>query len=117
MAVDRFNVAMRIAAHTREPDDIALAEQLLEERLAETEGLQASPLEQMETLGSKMQVARMTENEARTVETLEELLALFERHPDIANRGRDVVRANLSEIVLLLTRPRGRRRRASDRDR
>jgi tetratricopeptide (TPR) repeat protein/predicted Ser/Thr protein kinase len=99
MAVDKFNVAMRIAAHTRAPDDIALAELLLEERLAETEGLQASPLEQMEALAGKMQVARMTDNEARTVETLEELLALFERHPDIANRGRDVVRVNLSEIL------------------
>ncbi|MEM7637756.1 MAG: hypothetical protein AAF269_01740 [Pseudomonadota bacterium] len=93
-------MALRIAAHTRAPDDIALAEILLEERLLETEGLQASPLEQMETLGSKMQVARMTENEASTVESLEELLALFERHPDIASRGRDIVRANLSEIVL-----------------
>jgi predicted Ser/Thr protein kinase len=99
-AVDKFNVAMRIANVTRAPADIASAELLYAERVEETRGLQAEPEEQIESLAGRLQIARLRSNHAESAAALRAMLAVYEANPAAPPMNRALVRANLAELLL-----------------
>lgn len=103
-AIDKFNLAIRIAFLSREPGDIAEAERLFKLRVEETVDLQSDPLEQIETLSSRMQLARLKNDTDETISVLRELLAVFDAHPSTAAYGRGIARANLASLLLYAKR-------------
>ncbi len=99
-AVDRFNVAMRIAAITASEEDIERLESLYALR-AEEFGVQSrTPSQEIENLAGLMQISALRRDRAGTAQVLREILQVYERNPGFA-AGRDIARARLAEVLLL----------------
>lgn len=99
-AVDRFNVALRIAAITASAEDIDNLESLHALR-AEEFGVQSrTPSQEVENLAGPMQISALRRDHVGTARVLREMLAVYERNPGFA-AGRDIARARLAEVLLL----------------
>ena len=98
-AVDRFNVAIRIATQSRDPDDLSRAEALYRQRDKEFGVSSPSALQRIENLGGLMTIRRLQGDLAGSAEVLEDMLQVYVDHPDLSF-GRSIVHTRLAELWL-----------------
>lgn len=99
-AVDRFNVAIRIATESRDPDDLARAEVLYRERDAEYGVSSPNAMQRIENLGGLMTIRRLQGDLAGSAAVLEDMLQVYVDHPEFSF-GRNIVHTRLAELWLL----------------
>lgn len=98
-AVDRFNVALRIARQSRAADDLERAEQLYAQRELEFGVTSPNAAQRIENLAGLMQIRRMQGDLTGSAAVLEDMLQVYVDHPDFSF-GRNIVHARLAEIWL-----------------
>ena len=98
-AVDRFNVAIRIATVTREEQDLARAEELYAQREEEFGVSSPNASQRIENLAGLMTIRRLQGDLAGSAAVLEDMLQVYVDHPDFSF-GRNIVHARLAELWL-----------------
>jgi tetratricopeptide (TPR) repeat protein len=98
-AVDRFNVAIRIATQSRDPEDLARAEALYRQREAEFGVSSPNAMQRIENLGGMMTIRRLQGDQAGSAAVLEEMLQVYADHLDFSF-GRNIVHTRLAELWL-----------------
>ncbi len=99
-AVDRFNVALRIAQHSRLAEDLERAERLYEQRELEFGTSSQNAAQRIENLAGLMSLRRIGGDLVGSAALLEDMLQVYVDHPEFSF-GRNIVHARLAELWLL----------------
>jgi non-specific serine/threonine protein kinase/serine/threonine-protein kinase len=99
-AVDRFNIALRIAHQSRMSEDLDRAERLYEQRELEFGTSSQNAAQRIENLAGLMNLRRIGGDLVGSAALLEDMLQVYVDHPEFSF-GRNIVHARLAELWLL----------------
>jgi len=98
-AVDRFNVAIRIATQSRLEEDLDRAENLYAQRELEYGVTSPNAAQRIENLAGLMNIRRIRGDLAGSAAVLEDMLQVYVEYPEFSF-GRNIVHSRLAELWL-----------------